>query len=107
MEPLLPPVHPPPLPRFIQIRLFLLAADETLALPFRDGGGGLELDGEPGARADGEVATDGHAFLAVPETDEGAGAVAVIADGMGVDRAVDPLAAHPGARRLQGLVAGA
>ena len=71
--------------------LFLRHA-HRLAAPLGDRRRRLQLDREPHARDDLRVAAAGHAVLVVPQADQRTGAVAVQADRVRVDRAVDVLA---------------
>src|SRR4051812_3001559 len=87
-EPLLAGIDPVPLPLVVQVGLLLLPAGELAAAPLGDGGGRLELDREPGGGPQLQVAAPRHPLLVVPEADQGAGAVALVADGVAVDRAV-------------------
>ena len=72
--------------------VFFLRHPHRLAVPLGHRRRRLQLDREPHARDDLGVAASGHAVLIVPESDQRAGAVAVQADRMRVDGAVDALA---------------
>jgi len=101
----LPAQRPAQLAFRIDDRVLLLSHPHRLAAPLRDRTRRLQLDRPPHARDHLRVAAAGNAVLVVPQPDDRARAVAVEADRVRVDRAVDPLLLHPRTRGGEDLVA--
>src|SRR5947209_9916093 len=90
-----------------ELRVLFLSRADPLVVPFGGRRGGLQLDREPAVRHQGDVAALRNAFLMVPQADQRPGTVTTVADGVGVDRAVDPRGAHLRERGREHFVPGA
>src|SRR5688500_806175 len=102
VKPLLTREDPPTDPFGVEPDLLFLRHAHGLAVPLGNGARHLKLRREPAVRANRYVAACRDAFLPVPQTDQRPGPMAVIADGMGVDRAIESFGAHPRERCTEG-----
>src|ERR671922_2685372 len=90
-----------------ELRVLFLGGADAMVVPLGHRGGRLQLDREPAVRHQRDVPALGNALLVVPQADQGSGAVAAVADGVGVDRPGDPGGANLRERGGEHLVPGA
>src|SRR3989440_10942259 len=103
----LAPQNPAHAPVATELRVLFLRRADSLVVPFGRRRRRLQLDREPAAGHQRDVAALGHTLLVVPQPDQRSRAVPAIADRVSVDRPADPRGAHLRPRCREHVVPGA